>query len=412
MTEAADQGAIPASAAWNSLVNTHVHLPPNFSAFSTVEDVVASAERAGVRALGASNFYDLGVYARFGAAAERAGVVALYGIELITVMDASLRSGTLVNDPANPGRTYLCGKGIAGFADPSADARCRMAAVRAVDEERMRRMVDGMRDWFAIAGLGTSLTDRAIAAEVAERAEVPLAWVVLQERHVAMAFQEALFLQLAPERRSRVLERAFGRVPRADVEDAVQIQGEIRSRLMKAGRPAFEPESPVSFEDGMRLVLELGGIPCYPTLADGVTPVCAWEEPPRALAERLLDRGIHAAEMIPVRNETAAIDAYVSAFRDAGIVVMAGTEHNTQERIPLEPRCRDGSLPSPGAREAFWEGACVAAAHQHLRASGRPGFVDGVGRVNPGFPDAATRIRWFRELGADVISGRMPAGVR
>jgi len=412
MTEAAGHGATLSAAPWMSLVNTHVHLPPNFSAFSTVEEVVESAKREGVRALGASNFYDLGVYARFGAAAERAGVVPLYGIELITVIDASLREGTLVNDPANPGRTYLCGKGIAGFADPSADARQRLAAVRAVDEERMRRMVDRVRELFAAAGLDTPLTDTAIAAEVAERADVPRAWVVLQERHVAMAFQEALFLHLVPERRGRVLERAFGRAPGADVEDAVEVQGEIRARLMRAGRPAFEPESPVAFEDGMRLVLELGGIPCYPTLADGATPVCDWEEPPHALAERLLDRGIHAAELIPVRNQPAVVDAYVRAFRDAGVVVMAGTEHNTLERIPLEPRCRDGSPPSPAAREAFWEGTCVAAAHQHLRASGRPGFVDGEGRVNPGFPDGETRVRWFSELGADVISGRAPAAVR
>jgi hypothetical protein len=373
---------------------------------------VESAAREGIRAVGTSNFYDLEVYTRFGAAAEAAGVVPLYGIEQITVMDAEQRDGTRVNDPGNPGRAYLCGKGIAGFATPSAEAHRRMRAVREVDEERMRRIVDRLREWFAAAGLDTTLTDAAIAADVAERADVPREWVVLQERHVAMAYQEALFLQLEPGRRRAVLERAYGRAPLADVEDAVAVQGEMRSRLMKAGRPAFEPESPVSFEDGMRLVLELGGIPCYPTLADGATPICPWEQPPSALVERLVARGIHAAELIPVRNRPAVVDVYVAAFRDAGIVVMAGTEHNTRERIPLEPRCRDGTLPSPAARAAFWEGACVAAAHQHLRASGQPGFVDGEGRLSPGFPDGAARRRWFRELGADVIGRRLAAGVR
>ena len=43
------------------------------------------------------------------------------------------------------------------------------------------------------------------------------------------------------------------------------------------------------------------------------------------------------------------------------------------------------------------------AAHQHLRASGRPGYVDGEGRLDPGFPDGETRIRWFAELGAELI---------
>ena len=43
------------------------------------------------------------------------------------------------------------------------------------------------------------------------------------------------------------------------------------------------------------------------------------------------------------------------------------------------------------------------AAHQHERANGRPGFVDGDGRPAVGFPDSESRIRWFRELGANLI---------
>jgi hypothetical protein len=177
---------------------------------------------------------------------------------------------------------------------------------------------------------------------------------------------------------------------------------------MKAGRPAFVPESPVSFADARRLILEMQGIPCYPTLADGASPVCPWEEPPGALAQRLLELGVHAAELIPNRNVPRVVDAYVAAFRDAGIIVMAGTEHNTMQPIPLEPRCADGSRPSSAARAAFWEATCVVAAHQHLRASGLPGYVDGDGALNPGFPDGESRIRAFAELGAGLIG---PASV-
>ena len=47
-------------AAVRPIVNTHVHLPPNFSAFETVEDAVGTAAAEGVRVLGASNFHDRG----------------------------------------------------------------------------------------------------------------------------------------------------------------------------------------------------------------------------------------------------------------------------------------------------------------------------------------------------------------
>ncbi len=390
--------------AGHPIVNTHVHLPPNFSAFATAEDAVATAAAEGARVVGASNFHDHRVYARFDAAARAAGILPLFGLEFISVVDELAAEGVKVNDPGNPGRMYLCGKGISPFTEPTPLAREIAGAARANDEARAGAIVARLRDHFGEHGLRTSIDDGVIIDDVAERADVPREWVVLQERHIAMAFQEVLFLQVAPDRRAEVLARVYGGPPAAPVEDAVAVQGEIRSRLMKAGRVAFVPESPLTFERAYRLVLERDGIPCYPTLADGVDPVCPWEEPPAALAGRLLERGIHMAELIPERNDRAVVDAYVSAFRDAGIVVMAGTEHNTQQRIPIAPRCRDGLPPSGMARSLFWEGTCVVAAHQHERANGRPGFVDGDGRPAAGFPDTESRIRWFRELGSNLIT--------
>ena len=54
----------------------------------------------------------------------------------------------------------------------------------------------------------------------------------------------------------------------------------------------------------------------------------------------------------------------------------------------------------------------MVAAHQHLRRRGRPGYVDREGRLNPGFPDGASRIRWFAELGASLIDATSMAVVR
>ena len=65
MSEGRSRDADRSGEAGWPIVNTHVHLPPNFSAFDTVEDAVMTAAREGVRVLGTSNFHDLGVYARF-----------------------------------------------------------------------------------------------------------------------------------------------------------------------------------------------------------------------------------------------------------------------------------------------------------------------------------------------------------
>jgi hypothetical protein len=243
----------------------------------------------------------------------------------------------------------------------------------------------------------------SVVASVAAAAEVPADWIVLQERHVALGTQVALFDQLAPEDRAGLLERVYGRPAAAGVEDAVATQGELRARLMKAGCPCFVEETSIAFREGLDFILELDAIPVYPTLADGVLPICGFEDPVSALIERIEGHGIHGAELIPVRNRPAVVDEYVKAFRAAGIFVLVGTEHNTQERIPVAPTCLGGVPLSEDVARITWEGTCVVAAHQQRRRDGEAGFVDGRGRPNPTFPDAETRIRWFAELGEELL---------
>jgi hypothetical protein len=357
--------------------------------------------------VGASNFHDQRVYRRLADAAGAAGIVPLFGMELITVLDparlaaAGLGAGARINDPANPGRMYLCGKGIDPFRAPSPEASRIDAAARAANIGRAARMTLLLRARFEAAGVAAPLDDATIAADVAVRAGVPSDWVVLQERHLARAFQRALFAAVEVEDRVARLAAVYGASPAAAPDDAVAVQGEIRSRLMKAGGPAFVDESPLTFEDGVRLVLAWGGIPAYPVLADGTSPVCPFEDGPADLAARLVALGIHAAELIPVRNAPGTVDACVRALRAAGIVVTAGTEHNTPERIPLEPLARGGAPLSEEARAAFHEGACVIAGHQAERAAGRPGFADAAGRLGPG--DREAWINRFAAIGAAVI---------
>jgi hypothetical protein len=393
-------------------VNTHVHLPPNFSAFESVAAVAERAREEGVVAIGTANYFDFRVYRRFAEAAARAGVAALFGTEIIALQDDLQGRGVLVNDPANPGRTYMCGKAITAFDAPTPVATPLLETIRRTSDERMAAMTARLAARAHEAGLENVPAVEAIVDEVAARSGVPTEWVSLQERHLARALQESVFAQAQIDDRGALLEALLGGpVETGVVGDPIALQETIRSRLMKAGRPAFVPEAPVSFDDACRLVLALGGIPCYPTLADGASPVCPFEDPPEALAEALLDRGICLAELIPTRNAPDVVDRYVAAFRAAGILTLAGTEHNTQRMIPLGPTCRGGVALSDPARTAFWEGTCVIAAHQHLRMAGQPGYVDGDGRLAPGFADGETRIRWFHELGEQVIAAAMSAEV-
>ena len=88
-------------------VNSHIHLPPNFSAFESVEQAVGLAQEQGVGVLGVSNYYDYDVYNDFAVLARRAGIFPLYGLEIIALDPDLAERGIKMNDPGNPGKPGL-----------------------------------------------------------------------------------------------------------------------------------------------------------------------------------------------------------------------------------------------------------------------------------------------------------------
>ena len=383
-------------------VNAHIHLPPNFSAFDTVDEAVKLAADQGIGVLGASNYYDYRVYADFAKQASRRGIFPLFGIEIITLDEELVRAGIKVNDPGNPGKMYLCGKGIAHFDPLPPDAAELLGVIRTKDSERMARLTARLAELFAAAGLYTGLDEDAIKNQVVSQHGSPKETVYLQERHVAQAFQEALFELVSPGSRGEALTRLFCAAPKS-ADDADAVQNDIRSYLMKAGKPAYVQETFVGFDHAYRLILALGGIPSYPTLADGASPICAFETPVENLIASIKARGIHCAELIPVRNNLGVLAHYVHAMRQAGFILTAGTEHNTRDMLPIEPTCVNGQPISDEIGDIFWEGACVVAAHQYLVLRGEPGYVDAKGRLNASFATTEERITAFHTLGASVI---------
>ena len=384
-------------------VNAHIHLPPNFSAFGSVQEAVNLAAEQGIGTLGVSNYYDYEVYGNFVDSARQKGIFPLFGLEIICMDDALRDAGIRVNDPSNPGKFYVCGKGITRFHEMTSEATRLIDVIRCNDATRMAAMVERMEQIFIEHGLRTDIDQRAVVDMIVRRHGSDPGTVYLQERHISQAFQEALFERVGPQQRIERLERILGAETKAkDPEDFVAIQNDIRSHLMKAGRPAFVEETFVGFDDAHRLILELGGIPCYPTLADGASPVCRFEKSPDELIAQIKGRNIHAAEWIPIRNKIGVVREYVNEMRRAGLAITAGTEHNTLDLIPLDPSCKDGEVPEE-IRAIFYEGACVVAGHQFLALHGECGFVDGQGNPNPNYTSADERIKAFAKIGAAVM---------
>jgi hypothetical protein len=384
-------------------VNAHIHLPPNFSAFESVDQAVTLAAEQQIGVLGVSNYYDFDVYGEFVERARGRGIFPLFGLEIIA-MQADLRdAGIKVNDPGNPGKTYLCGKGITRFDAMTTEATRLLGVIRKNDSARMAAMVERMGATLRDRGFESEVDEPAVVEMIVRRHGSPRETVYLQERHISQAFQEAIFRGTRPEDRLARLNEAFGVATKlTDPLDYVGMQNDLRSHLMKAGKPAFVAEQFLSFAEARQLILELGGIPSYPVLADGASPTCEFEADPDQLIHELQARGVHAVEWIPIRNQSSVLVDYVTKMRAAGLAVTAGTEHNTLDLIAFEPFCKDGAVPA-NIRNIFWEGACVAAAHQFLTLHGECGYVQRDGTPNPEYDSAEARIQGFAKIGAAVI---------
>ena len=320
--------------------NTHIHLPPNFSAFQTVEQAIELSREQGIRVLGVSNYYHYDVYGDFVQGARKAGIFPLFGLEIICLIDDLVKGGVKINDPGNPGKMYVCGKGITRFAPFSPEAERLLGIIRHNDSTRIREVIQKLGQVFAERGMPLKLTEADVLEMVAKRHGCPRERIYLQERHVCQAFQEAIFAAVPAADRIEKLSCAFGLTapPKFGPEEAVKIQNEIRAQLMKAGKPAYVAETFVNFEQAYRLILELGGIPAYPTLADGTSPICPFEQPVDKLVADIKGRGFQCAEFIPIRNTPEVLTQYVRAMRAAGLVVTAGTEHNTLDTYSRSSR--------------------------------------------------------------------------
>ena len=362
------------------MVNSHVHIPPDFSTFVNADALVAAALSQGVRAIGVSSRFDLRVDGLVRSLTRGQPVKALFGLELVTEWPELERQGIRVNDPAIPGRLHLMGKGIDPFRPLTPRAERVAVRVRERNDARAHRMIAILSELFGQAGFALGVTPRDAVAAVAGRGGVAPEWVSLQEEHIAWAFQEALF-GLSRDQRGEALYGAFGgQASSADLDDAVAVRQELMRRLLVPGTPGYMPVVPVKFTDAYNYILDLGGVPCYAVLADGAEVVAPFELSPADLATGLIDHGIYAAEFIPQLNRAEVVDQYIEALTAHGIVVMGGTEPGPAEVGSLAPACRDGAL-SPMANEAFFEGSCVMAAHADNHEWLKPGYVDQRGEL-------------------------------
>lgn len=377
-------------------VNAHLHTPFSFSAFSQLEEALDRAVAENVKVVGINDFYTAAGYDAWAKGCKERGLYPLFNIELISLNEEDQKAGLRVNDPGNPGRTYISGKGLAypfKLGEPYATKLAGVLKESNAQVEAMCRKLNG------------------ILLEVNVEFILDIRWIkntltkgMFRERHLAKALRLKVYetFENNEENIKTTFSKIFGGIElKSSLNDFAGVENEIRCNLLKAGGGAFVQEDPKAFlplKTVCEIILAAGGIPTYPFLADdtkgGYTD---FERDLERVAKQLTERGFHSVEFITTRNGLELLEKYAVYLHEQGFVVTFGSEHNTPAMEPVELFARNSTPLTERLMQINYEGACVVAAHQHLVAQGLRGYVDADGKA-----DRSKRAE-FIKLGDELI---------
>ncbi len=377
------------------MVNAHLHTPFSFSAFESIKQALDLAVSENVSVVGINDFNTTDGYAEWADLCAVKSLFPLFNIEMISLNREDQAAGIRVNDPNNPGRTYLSGKGLAFPQKLTEPFASQLKSVQQESNRHAARMCVKVNDLLTLIGAGFSISYSEIEANLT-RGNV-------RERHLAKAIREKIVHAFPAVSAQKVFWEVLfgGKSLKSDIENNAAIENEIRGNLLKAGGAAFVPEDPAGFLDMdmvCKIILHAGGIPTYPLLADDANgKFTDFEKTKESVATTLRKRGIYSVEFITTRNSIEVLEDYAGYFYDQGFVVTFGTEHNTPAMEPIALFARNSQPLSKLLMEINYKGASVLAAHQYLQATEGKGYVD-----VSGMPDTANR-KDFEILGNALI---------
>jgi hypothetical protein len=358
-------------------VNCHIHTPYSFSSFDNIAQIFDLAKGEEVDVLGINDFFLCDGYNEFYNYAVKNGVFPLFNVEFIGLIPELQRRNVTINDPNNPGRIYLSGKGLNYPYRVSEESKKFLDDLIAESQKQVTKMIEKVNYLLQSIYPEMSLTYNDIKSKYAKQ--------LVRERHIAKAVR-ILVEKNYPKKSGKMMfyTELFDVEPRSNPEDIPAIENEIRSKLLKAGGSAFVPESPASFPPVERIseyILDAGGIPCYPVLLDDRkgNVITVFERDWEFMDEQLKAMNVHMIELIPSRNSVPKLRELIKYFTKKGYVISLGSEHNTPGVFPIEVKVDGEDILPEDLKKVSYDGACVIAAHQYLKANGEEGFVSANG---------------------------------
>jgi hypothetical protein len=377
------------------LVNAHIHTPCSFSYFNSIPEIFQQAAEENIAVVGINDFYMADGFKDFYLEALKSKVFPMFNIEIPGLMVQEQYDRFRINDPVNPGRTYLSGKGLDYPFHLDEEHACQLHKTRYENQIHTKEIVEKagriLKDYDPGLVLKFSEIKRKHARDF------------VSERHISRAIRELIFERYSEpgDIKKAIAGLCESGKCESGTDDHAGIENEIRSGFLKSGGRAFVVEDQAAFlpiSEVLDIILNSGGIPCYSVLLDDELGRCTeYEANKQILVNELQSKNIHCIEFLPQRNHPEILKDYARFFMENEFIILFGTAHSTPEEKPMVVTTRDGAPLDEELAEISYEGGSVIAAHQYLRARGEKGYLDDEG--NP----QKKRLEEFITLGKAVI---------
>jgi hypothetical protein len=277
-------------------------------------------------------------------------------------------NGIRVNDPNNPGRIYMSGKGLLYPFRLRKELLDKIIRVREASNKQTEQMTLKANHYFTEKGIPIKLDYDTIQKNYTKG--------LVRERHISKAIRlEIERLQIDRLEVREFLKKLYnGRATAVETENFSALENEIRNNLLKAGSPAFVAEDKNAFldiDEIIEIIIDSGGIPCYPALLDdSMGNYTDFEKDWDNMHRELTAMNIGCIELIPPRNSQETLYKFVKYFNERKYIITFGTEHNTPEMTNLTVSCRHNDPLRDYLLKITYKGSCVIAAHQHVKKFG------------------------------------------
>ena len=161
-----------------------MHTPYSFSAFSGIDQALDMAIEEGVGVVGINDFYSMEGYSDWKSGCEKRPLCPIMGIEFISLNSEDQAAGLRVNDPNNPGRTYISGKGLAYPVILKGREASLLKEVREESNAQVEKMCAKLNAHLDTVGAGFNLDFNKIVSELTKGS--------VRERHLAKALRMAI----------------------------------------------------------------------------------------------------------------------------------------------------------------------------------------------------------------------------